>query len=65
MSETFRAVEWMRQRRVCIDEEDKGLPWSVKSRRTEQALEGDPLWERLRNQVVRPRSLGLPPALQG
>ena len=57
MAKPFDAVAWMRQRRVEIDEEDAGLTWQEKSQKTTAALEGDPLWERLKGRLVRPPAL--------
>ena len=54
MSEPFHAVEWMREKRTRIDEEDRGLGWEEKSRRTLERLEGDPLWQRLKHRVASP-----------
>jgi hypothetical protein len=52
MSKRFDAVEFMRRRREEIDREDSGLSWEEKSRRTLERLQGDPLWERLKDRVV-------------
>jgi hypothetical protein len=52
MSKAFDAVEFMRRRREEIDREDAGLTWEEKSRRTLERLQGDPLWERLKDRVV-------------
>jgi hypothetical protein len=54
MSEGFHAVEWMRKKRAAVDEEDRGLTWPEKARRTGDLLEQDPLWQRLRGRVVQP-----------
>ena len=54
MSEDFHAVEWMRLNRARIDEEDQGLTWWEKSRKVEKLLEQDPLWQRLKDRVVKP-----------
>ena len=59
MSERFDAVAWMRKRRGEIDEEDQGLSWQEKSRKTRALLEGDPLWERLKGRAVDPARLAL------
>ena len=52
MGKRFDAVAWMRQQRAAIDEEDKGLTWEEKRRKTAARLEGDPLWERLKDRVA-------------
>ena len=57
MAKPFDAVAWMRQRRAEIDEEDAGLTWREKSQKTTAALEGDPLWERLKGRLARPPAL--------
>jgi hypothetical protein len=44
----------MRQRRAAIDQEDSGLTWEEKSRKTLDLLKGDPLWERLKSRVAKP-----------
>lgn len=56
MSEIFRAVEWMRERRKRIDDEDAGLIWAEKSRKTEASLAGDAVWQRLACRVTKPRA---------
>ncbi len=48
----FDAVAWMRTRRAKIDEEDQGLSWEEKRKKTRRLLEDDPLWLRLKNRVV-------------
>jgi len=52
MNRKFYAVGFMRKRRAEIDREDAGLTWEEKSEKTHKALEGDPLWERLKERVV-------------
>lgn len=54
MTEPFDAVAWMRQKRAAIDEQDKGLPWEEKSRKTLELLQGDPLWERIEGRIAEP-----------
>ncbi len=54
MAKAFDAVAWMRQRRAELDRENEGLTWSERSRRTLDALDGDPLWERLKTRVAKP-----------
>ena len=56
MSEDFKAVEWMRQVRAKIDEEDAGIRWDDKHVKTIQVLERDPLWQKLKDRVVDPRA---------
>lgn len=53
MSEVFRAVQWMRERRKRIDEEDTGLSWTEKSRKTQESLAGDAVWQRLARRVTK------------
>ncbi len=52
MTRPFRAVEWMRQVRARIDEDDAGLSWQDKQQKTLTILEKDPLWTKLRIRVV-------------
>lgn len=59
MKKAFDAVGWMRPRRMKIDEEDQGLSWEEKRKKTRRLLETDPLWLRLKNRVVEPS--GTPP----
>jgi hypothetical protein len=51
---TFDTVVWMRTRRAKIDEEDQGLSWAEKRKKTRQLLVNDPLWIRLKNRVIEP-----------
>ncbi|MCA9439889.1 MAG: hypothetical protein KC964_03715 [Candidatus Omnitrophica bacterium] len=44
----FDSVTFMRKRREEIDREDDGLSWEEKSRRTLDSLEGNPVWERIK-----------------
>lgn len=60
MNKTFDAVAWMRKRRAEIDEETHGLSWQERSRKIEEALQGDPLWERLKDKMVAPPLLVSP-----
>ena len=53
MPKDFDAVAWMRKRRAEIDEEDRGLSWEEKARKTRRLLRNDPLWKRLKSRVVR------------
>ena len=57
MAKRFDAVAWMRQRRAAIDQEDAGLTWEEKSRKTLDLLEDDPLWQRLKGRVLHPAVL--------
>lgn len=61
MTEAFRAVEWMRERRTKIDEEDRDLTWEQKGERTEEALRADPIWRRLKGRVARSAETGARP----
>jgi hypothetical protein len=54
MEKKFDAVAWMRMQRARIDEEDQGLSWEQKRRKTRHLLEKDPLWQRLRYRIVNP-----------
>ncbi len=42
----------MRQVRARIDEDDAGLSWQEKQRKTLTILEKDPLWNKLKARVV-------------
>ena len=52
MKKIFDAVDWMRKRRTEIDEEDQGLSWEAKRKKTRHILEGDPLWLKLKNRLA-------------
>lgn len=52
MKKTFDAVAWMRKRRMEIDEEDEGLSWVEKHKKTREFLKNDPLWHRLKTRLV-------------
>jgi hypothetical protein len=54
MTESFDAVAWMRKRRAEIDQEDEGLAWDQKSKKTVDLLSSDPLWEHFSGRVCRP-----------
>jgi len=54
MRKRLDAVAWMRMQWAKIDEEDQGLSWEQKRRKTRQLLETDPLWQRLRCRIVKP-----------
>ena len=58
MSESFRAVEWMREARARIEAEDLGLSWEEQQRKTLEILEKDPLWGKLRARVVQSPAAG-------
>jgi hypothetical protein len=42
----------MRQVRARIDDDDAGLSWQEKQRKTLTILEKDPLWAKLKDRVV-------------
>ncbi|MBM3333859.1 hypothetical protein FJY63_04285 [Candidatus Sumerlaeota bacterium] len=52
MNKRFDAVGFMRKRRAEIDREDADLTWEKKSKKTQDTLKGDPIWERLKERVV-------------
>lgn len=56
MTENFKAVEWMRQVRAQIDAEDAGLGWSDKHQKTIKILDKDPLWHKLKDRMIDPRT---------
>lgn len=64
MKKTFDAVVWMRKRRAEIDEEDKGLSWEEKRKKTRHILESDPLWRKLKNRLVEPTTISVAPPLK-
>ena len=57
MNKTFDAVAWMRKRRAEIDQETQGLSWQERARKIQEALKGDRLWERLKEEMVAPHLL--------
>jgi hypothetical protein len=59
MTKDFDAVGWMRKRRAEIDQEDEGLTWAERSRKTMEVLGDDPLWKRLAGRVVQPSGSAL------
>jgi hypothetical protein len=61
VKKTFDAVDWMRKRRTEIDEEDQGLCWEEKRKKTQRILEGDPLWLKLKNRLVEPTAISVGP----
>ena len=61
MKKTFDSVDWMRKRRTEIDEEDQGLSWEEKRKKTRHILEGDPLWLKLKNRLVEPTTISAGP----
>jgi hypothetical protein len=52
MSESFRAVEWMREARARIEAEDAGLSWEEQQKKTLAILARDPLWAKLKIRVI-------------
>ena len=66
MNKAFDAVGWMRKRRAEIDQETDGLSWQERGRKIQEALQGDALWEALKDEMVVPPVLGsLVPARKG
>lgn len=57
MKKIFDAVAWMRKRRIEIDEEDQGLSWEEKRKKTRKLLESDPLWLKLKKRLVEPSAV--------
>jgi len=53
MSKRFDTVAFMRRRRQEIDQEDAALSWEEKSKKTLDALRGDPLWKRVKGRAVK------------
>ncbi len=60
MTKDFDAVEWMRKRRAEIDDEDRGLSWEEKTKKTQDLLRDDPLWRRLRSRVLTRQAIESP-----
>ncbi len=54
MKKTFDAVQWMRRRRAEIDEEDRGLSWEERRRRTHEIVLCDPILAPLCTQAKSP-----------
>ena len=54
MTKAFDAVEFMRKRRAQIDDEDRGLSWGDKARKTLDLLRDNPLWKHVRSRVAEP-----------
>ena len=54
MKKTFDAVQWMRRRRAEIDEEDQGLSWEEKQRKTREIVMRDPIMAQLCSQSQHP-----------
>jgi len=52
MKKAFDAVAWMRHRRVQIDEEDAGLTWIEKRRKTREQVLQDPVLSQLGGETV-------------
>ncbi|MCL6613624.1 MAG: hypothetical protein K6U03_03210 [Firmicutes bacterium] len=59
MEKAFDAVQWMRKPRAEIEEEDQGLTWSEKRRKTHGIVMGDPLLAALYTRIVTPEQVGL------
>ncbi len=57
MNKTFDAVQWMRQRRAQIDDEDRDLSWDQKRLKTRQVIKQDPLLASLSGRVLSPGML--------
>jgi len=57
MKKSFDAVAWMRRRRMEIDQEDQGLSWVERRKKTRKLVEQDPLWDRLKGRLVEPTSV--------
>lgn len=58
MEKAFDAVQWMRKRRIEIDEEDRDLTWSEKRRKTHEIVMGDPLLALLCRRIMLPEQMG-------
>lgn len=54
MKKSFDSVQWMRDRRRQIDEEDRNLTWVEKRRKTHEIVMRDPLLGSLCRRVSRP-----------
>jgi hypothetical protein len=52
MKKTFDAVGWMRKKRIEIDRDTEGLSWEERSQYIINALQGDPLWERIKDRTL-------------
>lgn len=57
MKKAFDAVQWMRERRRQIDEEDRDLTWDEKRQRTHDLVMRDPVTAELCKDVIRPEQL--------
>ena len=57
MKKTFDAVQYMRDRRRQIDEEDKGLTWEEKRHKTHEIVMCDPLLSALCAHALSPEQL--------
>jgi hypothetical protein len=64
VKKNFNAVDWMRKRRTEIDEEDKGLSWEEKRKKTRSILKSDPLWRKLKNRLVESTAISAEPPLK-
>ena len=57
MEKAFDAVQWMRKRRIEIDEEDRDLTWSEKRRKTHEIVMGEPLLALLCGRITPPEQV--------
>jgi len=57
MNKTFDCVAWMRKRRAQIDEEDQGLTWEEKRKKTHEVVSSDPILGPLCRRVHTPDDL--------
>ena len=65
MCKTFDAVQWMRQARARIDEEDRELTWEQKRRKTHEAIMRDPILARLAAEARVPGETAVAMAREG
>lgn len=49
MKKSFDAVGWMREQRIRIDRETEGFSWKERRQWIRKSLEGDSLWESLKD----------------
>ena len=57
MKKTFDAVQWMRRRRTEIDEEDRGVSWEERRRKTREIVMRDPILAPLCTQAKCPQEV--------
>ena len=57
MNKKINSAEWMREQRIRIDEEDKGLSWKEKREKTRKLLEKDPYFSKLVKKIQSPEDL--------